>query len=519
MKIKISQSFSSKELEPSQSDYFNELESAIESEFKMNHEKYDSMKTDSNTLIRNILVRFPFIPPTAGYHPALDYNYLEMSALAGRHFLSRMKRIEAEYFLKCRRAARDKEAAHIEFMRLMKLEIENDLHVLKILEGERRVTKALFEKVYHSQLSRNKMFLDKWSQLVNQQAESLQRQKNALDQQISIERHRIEWLTNQHKSLSSLPDLLLDLSLEEMLETSPLAMSSTLLKLFRTYQGEYLYKFCQTESSIAAQNSFRFLSAKLLSRKSWLELDGLSPAGSYHSHQGISSYQGVDAAWKAKVHRFLVPPNGFLSPNLFQISNLSALNIEIFNKDISNTREWNTIDPLTIKDAQSAYKKNQNDGKSVLSHHITHGNDHSRVDYPKSIYFVNKANGSQSSEDITNSENAISTKNLSYDVQQKQANNLPKLLLEKGLVSGHEGSDHRSNSRPQIDNMSVKSTSQFNDQNHSPKNVVMKNGELETILKDHIQAPATKISKKTEAKSDSALSPQDEILAKKYAKG
>ncbi len=518
MKIKISQSFSSKELEPSQSDYFNELESAIESEFKMNHEKYDSMKTDSNTLIRNILVRFPFIPPTAGYHPALDYNYLEMSALAGKHFLSRMKRMEAEYFLKCRRAARDKDAAHIEFMRLMKLEIENDLHVLKILEGERRVARALFEKVYHSQLSRNKLFFDKWFQLVNQQAESLQRQKKSLDQQISIERHRIEWLTNQHKSSSSLPGLLLDFSLEEMLEASPLAMSSTLLKLFRTYQGEYLYKFCQTESSIAAQNCFRFLSAKLFSRESWLNIDRLSHAASDQGHQSISSYQRVDAARKEEIKKFLAPPNGFLSPNFFQLSNLSALNIEIFNKDISNTRMGSPIDQLIKNEAQFAYKNSQYDGKSGLHPYSSHENGRSRANYPKSIYFDSKANGSLTSEKSPYAEEITSTQYLSNDVQQKHAHNLPKILLEKGVVSGLNGADPRSNLPYQIGKERVDSTHQSNDQNPSQKKIIMKSGELETILKDHFQAAETTTSKRREVSSSSTLPPQDEIPSNKYAK-
>jgi hypothetical protein len=70
----------------------------------------------------------------------------------------------------------------------------------------------------------------------------------------------------------------------------------------------------------------------------------------------------------------------------------------------------------------------------------------------------------------------------------------------------------------QIGKERVDSTHQSNDQNPSQKKIIMKSGELETILKDHFQAAETTTSKRREVSSSSTLPPQDEIPSNKYAK-
>jgi hypothetical protein len=273
LKIKISQTAFSKDADPVSEALHQELQSSIRDSFKIDHEKFDSMKTRAGNLIIDILKRFPFVPPTPGYHPALDYNYLELNALAGKHFLYRMKRVEAEFLLKYLQAARFKSKLLFELKCRLRAELDAFMYTLKLIEEERLYLKELFDKAHQAQLTKTQLHFERWAHQLMLHAVRLNRRKDALDQEISIERVRIE---NLKSSLSSSRTNLFfpaNLSFLQLLETCPLPIAVPLMKQFQTYQNEYKNSHAASSGgSTFNGKSFDFLHSKFFSKGIWDEL-------------------------------------------------------------------------------------------------------------------------------------------------------------------------------------------------------------------------------------------------------
>jgi hypothetical protein len=147
------------------------------------------------------------------------------------------------------------------------------MYTLKLIEEERLSLKDLFDKAHQAQLTKTHLHFERWAHQLMLHAERLNRRKDALDKEISIERVGIE---NLKSSLSlSRTDLFFpaNLSFLQLLETCPLPFAVTLMKQFHTYQNEY--KNSHTASSGAETfngKGFDFLHSKFFSKGIWNEL-------------------------------------------------------------------------------------------------------------------------------------------------------------------------------------------------------------------------------------------------------
>lgn len=273
MKIKISQTPISIKDDPVSEALHLDLQSSIRDSFKLDHEKFDSMKTKAGNLIRDILTRFPFVPPTPGYHPALDYNYLELAALTGKHFLYRMKRVEAEFLLKYLQNARLKSKVLFELKYRLREELDAFMYTLRLFEKERLSLKELFDKAHQAQMTKTQLHFERWAHQLMLHAELLNRRKDALDTEISIERVGIE---NLKSSLSSSRTNLFfpaNFSFLQLLETCPLPFAAPLTKQFHTYHNEYNNSFAILgETANSKGKGFGFLHSKFFSKGIWDEL-------------------------------------------------------------------------------------------------------------------------------------------------------------------------------------------------------------------------------------------------------
>lgn len=104
--------------------------------FQLGKINYDPVPLLYSSLLKDILDRFPFIPSLPSHHDALDYNFLQLKLLSGKNFLSRMKRIEEDFFRIKRQNARENASAFMVLQTEFLREIKNQIETLRVIEAE-----------------------------------------------------------------------------------------------------------------------------------------------------------------------------------------------------------------------------------------------------------------------------------------------------------------------------------------------------------------------------------------------
>ncbi|MEI8026695.1 MAG: hypothetical protein WCI18_10135 [Pseudomonadota bacterium] len=155
--------------------------------FQLEKINYDPVPALSWNLLKDILDKFPFIPSLPEHHKALDYNFLQLKLLSGKNFLSRMKRIEEDFFRIKRQNARENASAFMvlqkEFLREIKIEIDT----LRIIEEECLKSNFHFKQAFSERRGVTKKHLENHLKALDQSANWFDKKLDELENEHSAE--------------------------------------------------------------------------------------------------------------------------------------------------------------------------------------------------------------------------------------------------------------------------------------------------------------------------------------------
>lgn len=244
--------------------------------FKLEKINFDPVPVLSTSLLKDILERFPFIPSLPSLHDALDHNYAQLKFLSGKNFLSRMKRLEEDFFRIKKENSRENAAAWLTLQKEFLREIKIEMEALKLIEAERLKSDFHFKEAFSERKQLTKKHLELHLKSLDEAAAWFNRKLEELEDERRLYSKR---LTPNSIALSATEVSFQNsgkVSLSAVLSSFPAAeaarMSSILLKANQTLVNS-IDSFQPTKDSLARKRESFFdqglFEKQVLNEKFW----------------------------------------------------------------------------------------------------------------------------------------------------------------------------------------------------------------------------------------------------------
>jgi len=287
---------------------------------------YGAIRKCFESLVRTTMERFPVVPKMPSYNASLDYNYQMLKVLAGRHFISRMKRLERDFLTHELELARGRDIDWRSFSRRLRGELEGQIHDVRQIEREQKLSHFYFERARLAMEQNEEKHLKEWLHSIEERAFWIHREDEKYRKKIIQDDQIIKNLEEDRRFVRSRPINVASMNITGVLNELPWASAGKVLFAMESAKTNQL----RLHADVLAEHGHAGLPAEAL----------------------FSAYKFNKAAWIRLTQKIKAEDRHFI-----QVKNLRRHLEDTFLEKNREYKELKTNQKDIVKDYWNAWDK------------------------------------------------------------------------------------------------------------------------------------------------------------------